>query len=80
MALKSIEASGFTEVETVGEDFGIGILACVEYTGEVLLSFFFVVVVVDDDDDDDDDDGDADRKALASYGGYKRNLNPWLYS
>jgi len=30
MAFTSIEARGFSDVEPVGEDFGMGILACVE--------------------------------------------------
>jgi len=66
MALKSIEARGFIDVESVGEDFGMGILAVM----------FLVRSVVVDDDSEDEGDGVDDRKALDSYayGEYKCNL------
>lgn len=60
MDLKSIDANGFDDVERVGEDFGIGIFACVAYPG-VRCRVLSVLFVSDDDDDDDD------RKTLDSY-------------
>ena len=70
MALKSIEARGFIDVDSVGEDFGMGILAVL----------FLVLSVDDGDDSEDEGDGVDDKKALGSYGygEYKCNLGPWL--
>ena len=68
MALESIEANGFDDVERVGEDFGMGILACVASPGD----FCRLLSTVCLSDEADDEGGDDDMKTLDSYWGLKR--------